>query len=102
MISCFYDVYKWLDDVEVEQVVLTISFLIWEMHQTEKNYNAVHVVLNQLQMNNNSVNVVKFIKYEKSYLSGKSPLEKMIVLLFSSVNFITAKCASSLVMKSSE
>ncbi len=29
-----YDVHKWLDDVEVEQVVLRISFLIWEMHQS--------------------------------------------------------------------
>ncbi len=24
-----------LDDVEVEQVVLKISFLIWEMHQSD-------------------------------------------------------------------
>ncbi len=32
--NCFYDVHKWLDDVEVEQVVLKISFLIWEMHQS--------------------------------------------------------------------
>ncbi len=29
--NCFYDVHKWLDDVEVEQIVLKISFLIWEM-----------------------------------------------------------------------
>jgi len=29
-----YDVHKWLDDVEVEQVILKIVFLIWEMHQT--------------------------------------------------------------------
>ncbi len=28
----FYDVHKWLEDVEVEQVVLRISFMIWEMH----------------------------------------------------------------------
>ncbi len=35
-----YDVRKWLHDVEVEQVVLRISFLIWEMHQShwEKLY----------------------------------------------------------------
>ncbi len=30
----FYDVHKWLDDVEFEQVVLRISFLFWEMHQS--------------------------------------------------------------------
>ncbi len=35
MRNCFYDVQKWLDDVEVEQVVLKISFLIWEMHQSD-------------------------------------------------------------------
>ncbi len=36
--NCFYYVHKWLDDVEVEQVVLRISFLIWEMYKaTEKN-----------------------------------------------------------------
>ncbi len=29
-----YDVHKWIDDVEVEQVVLRISFLIREMHQS--------------------------------------------------------------------
>ncbi len=31
----FYDVHKWRDDVEVEQVVLKNSFLIWEMHQSD-------------------------------------------------------------------
>ncbi len=25
--------HKWLDEVEVEQAVLKISFLIWEKHQ---------------------------------------------------------------------
>ncbi len=30
MIDCYYDVHKWLDDVEDEQM----SFLIWEMHQS--------------------------------------------------------------------
>ncbi len=34
MRNCFYDVHKWLDDVEVEQVILKIVFLIWEMHQS--------------------------------------------------------------------
>ncbi len=40
MRNCFYDVHKWLDDVEVEQVVLKMSFLFWEMHQSnwEKLY----------------------------------------------------------------
>ncbi len=28
-------VHKWLDDVEAEQVVLRISFLIWEMHLSD-------------------------------------------------------------------
>ncbi len=31
----FYDVHKWLDDEEVEQVVLKNYFLIWEMHQSD-------------------------------------------------------------------
>ncbi len=31
-----YDMHKWLDDVEVEQVVLKMSFLIWEMHQSNR------------------------------------------------------------------
>ncbi len=35
MRNLFYDVHKWLDNVEVEQVVLKISFLIWEMHQSD-------------------------------------------------------------------
>ncbi len=35
MRNFFYDVHKWLDDVEVEQVVMKISFLIWEMHQSD-------------------------------------------------------------------
>ncbi len=35
MRNCFYDVHKWLDDVEVEQEVLRISFLIQEMHQRD-------------------------------------------------------------------
>ncbi len=29
----FYDMHKWLDDVEDAQVILKTSFLIWEMHQ---------------------------------------------------------------------
>ncbi len=33
-VKLFYDVQMWLEDVEVEQVVLIISFLIWEMHQS--------------------------------------------------------------------
>ncbi len=36
MRNCFRDVHKWLDDVEVEQVVLKMSFLIWEMHQSDR------------------------------------------------------------------
>ncbi len=36
MRNCFYHVHKWLDDVEVEQVVLRISFLIWEMQQSDR------------------------------------------------------------------
>ncbi len=35
MRNCFYDVHKWLDDVEVEQVILKITFLIWEMYQSD-------------------------------------------------------------------
>jgi len=35
--KCFYDAHKRLDDVEVEQVVLKISFLIWEMYQSDRN-----------------------------------------------------------------
>ncbi len=35
MRNCFHDVLKWLDDVEVEQVVLKMSFLIWEMHKSD-------------------------------------------------------------------
>ncbi len=31
----FYDVHKWLDDVKFEQVVVRISFLSWEMHQSD-------------------------------------------------------------------
>lgn len=34
MRNCFY-VQKWLDDVEVEQLVLRISSVIWEMHQND-------------------------------------------------------------------
>ncbi len=33
-VKLFYDVQMWLEDVAVEQVVLIISFLIWEMHQS--------------------------------------------------------------------
>ncbi len=35
MRNCFYDVHKGLDDVEVEQVILKITFLIWEMYQSD-------------------------------------------------------------------
>ncbi len=41
MRNSFYDVHKWLDDVEVEQVVLRILCLIWEMHQSDHvNYTS--------------------------------------------------------------
>ncbi len=35
MRNLFYDVHKWPDDVEAEQVVLRISILIWEMYQSD-------------------------------------------------------------------
>ncbi len=28
----FYDVHKWLDEVEVEQVVFKFALLLWEMY----------------------------------------------------------------------
>ena len=33
--NCFFDVLKWHNDVKIEQVVLRISILIWEMYQSD-------------------------------------------------------------------
>ncbi len=35
MRNCFFDVHKWHNDVKIEQVVLRISILNWEMYQSD-------------------------------------------------------------------
>ncbi len=36
-INCIYDVYKWLDDVDVEEAVLRISIVIWQTQSDMEN-----------------------------------------------------------------
>ncbi len=34
--NCIYDVYKWLNDTDVEKAVLRISIVIWQTYQSNR------------------------------------------------------------------
>jgi len=39
MRNCFFDVHKWHNDMKIEQAVLRILILIWEMYQRDWEKN---------------------------------------------------------------